>query len=162
VSSPTTFNIFGFPLTAFVDDFAVRLWKALGRQLESSPHGVDIHASKLAQRLRTYTLDIQRTQTTIQRIQYALFLNSELAVLEYNLLWGKYGYSEMIKRVLAHRPFQGFEEAMQFALLPMRYCVTMELKTHVARIQSAIRLTYDSERFSLVNLTRGASMSLSA
>jgi hypothetical protein len=147
-------------LTTFVDGLAIHVWRSLGRQLETNTDTFDNHANDLVNRLRSLTIEFQRAQTTLQRIQHAAYLNGEVAVLEYYLLWGRYGYNKMVERLMAKRPFEDLQEALQISLLPLRYCVAMELKTHVARYQGAVRQTYVSERSVLIHLAREAGISL--
>jgi hypothetical protein len=65
----------------------------------------------------------------------------------------------MVTRLIDQRPFQGNEEALQFFVLPLRYCVVAKLKTHAAHLQNAIRLTHESHRNALEDIARGAGIS---
>lgn len=109
-----------------------------------------------------YTPEIQQAQTMAQRIQCAAYFKEEVAVLEYQLHYGPYGYNDMIRRLRAHQPFQGPEEALQYFILPLRCWTIIQLKTHVAHVQHAVQLTYQSQRSHLIGLARGAGMSSKA
>jgi len=97
-----------------------------------------------------------------QRIQFAAYFKEEVAVLEYQLHYGPYGYNDMVGRLRALQPFQGPEEALQYFILPLRCWTTIQLKTHGAHVQHAVELTYQSQRSHLIGLARGAGMSSKA
>jgi hypothetical protein len=61
-------------------------------------------------------------------------------LLEYKLLWGRHGFNDMVRRLLARRPFPGLDNTLQFFMLPVRYCTMLSLKIHTAHAQNTVRL----------------------
>lgn len=143
-------------LIDIIGRLAVNLWREIGILADRYPSTFDRRANQLARTLQAYTLAAQQAQTMAQRIHFVSLVNGHVAVLEHQLLWGQYGYNDMVRRLIAQQPFNSLEETLRFFLLPLRYCITMELKAHAAHIQHAVRLSHENSRSGLIGLARRA------
>jgi hypothetical protein len=154
-------NTYLSSLTIVTVPLAIHLWNGFHDWIASNPSKFDQRLNELERQLQGYTLELQRTQSMAERIQYASYFVSQVMILEHELLWGAHGYNDMINRSTAKRPFHRLEDTIQYFILPVRYCAVMELKIHSAHIQNAIRLTHESHRAALEQVAGGSGIPLS-